>query len=47
LLKDSPNQIATIEKNLAIAFAAFDAGEREQGRKAMVEIYNLGLRDLR
>ena len=38
---------AFIDKTLEKAFAAFDAGDKEEGRAAMWSIYNLNLQKLR
>lgn len=46
-LKRDADKIAFIDEKLTEAFTAFDAGEKERGRKAMWAIYNLGLKDLR
>lgn len=46
-LKRDTDKIAFIDEKLSEAFAAFDVGEKERGRKAMWAVYNLGLRELR
>lgn len=46
-LKRDVEKADFIEGKLQEAFAAFDAGEKEKGRKAMLAIYNLGIRTLK
>ena len=46
-LKRDVEKADFIEGKLQEAFAAFDAGEKEVGRKALLAIYNLGIRTLK
>lgn len=46
-LKRDADKVSFIDEKIAEAFAAFDSGDKERGRKAMWAVYNLGLRDLR
>lgn len=47
LVKRDADKVLFIEDKIAEAFAAFDSGDRERGRKAMWAVYNLGLSNLR
>lgn len=47
LLKHDVDKVPLIDTKLQEAFAAFDRGERETGRRLMLEIYGFGLRKLR
>lgn len=46
-LKRDLDQVAFIDRTLQEAIAAFDAGDKETGRKAIWAIYNLGVKRLR
>lgn len=46
-LKQDVEKADFVDGKLQEAFAAFDAGEKEKGRKAMLAIYNLGIRTLK
>lgn len=46
-LKKDVDQAEFIDGKLHEAFAAFDAKEKDKGRKAILAIYNLGVKKLR
>lgn len=46
-LERDEDKVSFIDEKIAEAFAAFDGGDKERGRKAMWAVYNLGLRELR
>jgi hypothetical protein len=46
-LKEDVDKISFIDEKLEEAFAAFDAKEKDKGRKAILAIYNLDVKKLR
>ncbi|MES3021238.1 MAG: hypothetical protein V4857_06590 [Pseudomonadota bacterium] len=47
LLKKDADKISLIDQRLHEAISAFDAGDKEAGVKAILDIYNLEVRDFR
>tara|TARA_Y100000004_G_C8896958_1_gene404596 strand:- start:149 stop:781 length:633 start_codon:yes stop_codon:yes gene_type:complete len=46
-LKKDADKIEFIDQNLKVALAAFEAKDKDKGRKAILAIYNLNVRSLR
>ncbi|WDZ95032.1 hypothetical protein Herbaro_16280 [Herbaspirillum sp. WKF16] len=46
-LKKDADKIEFIDQNLKMAFAAFEAKDKDKGRKAILAIYNLNVKYLR
>jgi len=46
-LKKDADKADFIDQNLQMAFSAFDAKDKDRGRKAILAIYNLNVKSLR